>query len=43
MEKMKTKKSGHCVCGNLAKQAHVKMCGKAMQIMDKIQNFLEKY
>lgn len=43
---MKTKKIEHRARGNLAKQAskaHVKMCGKAMQMMDKIQIFLEKY
>ena len=43
-EKMKRKKLEHR--GNLAKQAskaHVKMCGKAMQMMDKIQNLLERY
>ena len=43
-EKMKIKKSEHH--GNLAKQAsnaHIKMCGKAMQMMDKIQSLLERY
>lgn len=42
--KMKRKKSDHR--GKLAKQAskaHVEMCSKAMQMMDKIQNMLEKY
>ena len=43
-KKMKRKKSDHR--GKLAKQvskAHVEMCSKAMQMMDKIQNMLEKY
>lgn len=41
---MKRKKSAHRK--NLAKQAskaHAKMCGKAMQILYKLQNLLEKY
>ena len=41
---MKRKKQDHR--GKLAKQAskaHVEMCSKAMQMMDKIQNMLEKY
>ena len=43
-KKMKRKKSDHR--GKLAKQAskaHVEMCSKAMQTMDKMQNMLEKY
>lgn len=43
-KKMKRKKSAHRK--NLAKQAsktHAKMCGKAMQILYKLQNLLEKY
>ncbi|KAM7451633.1 hypothetical protein ABFA07_000948 [Porites harrisoni] len=42
--KMKRKKSDHR--GKLAKQAskaHVEMCSKAMQMMEKMQNMLEKY
>lgn len=43
-KKMRRKKSSHRQ--NLAKQAskaHAKMCGKAMQMLYKIQNLLEKY
>ena len=42
--KMKRENSDHR--GKLAKQAskaHVEMCSKAMQMMDKIQNMLEKH
>ena len=43
-EKDKKEKTDHR--GKLAKeasQAHVEMCGKAMQMIDKIQNLLGKY
>lgn len=42
--KIRKQKSEHR--GKLAKQAskaHVEMCSKAMKMMDKIQNLLEKY
>ena len=43
-KKIKRKKSDHR--GKLAKEAskaHVNMCGKAMKMLDKMQNLLEKY
>ena len=45
-KKMKRKKIGSSRKIKLANQAskvHVEMCSKAMQMMDKMQNMLEKY